>query len=226
MSPRFAYAPHVRSIVHGDRTVVLDLGRGEYYSLDGIGTRVWTLVGDRIDVPAIVARLGDEFDAPIDRITADVEGLLQQLAGEWGVIVPIAPLSPPREPSGLACALTLVMVTGALRVLGLRRSLTTADWLCSRTTLAAEPPPGYFASVVRKVATAAAFFPGRALCLEQAMTLSLVLRRRGVPARLRIGAQPYPFAAHAWVEYRDELVGASHDQVAQFIPFNRLMEPD
>ena len=84
MSPRFAYAPHVRSIVHGDRTVVLDLGRGEYYSLDGIGTRVWTLVGDRIDVPAIVARLGDEFDAPIDRITADVEGLLQQLAGELG----------------------------------------------------------------------------------------------------------------------------------------------
>lgn len=37
-------------------------------------------------------------------------------------------------------------------------------------------------------------------CLPRAMTIYLLLRRRGVPATLRIGVKRYPFGAHAWVE--------------------------
>jgi hypothetical protein len=74
------------------------------------------------------------------------------------------------------------------------------------------------------VDTAAAFFPGRALCLEQSLALYVCLRRAGVPAELKIGAQPYPFAAHAWVEHRGELIGTSYDLVCQFVPFDRLVE--
>jgi transglutaminase superfamily protein/coenzyme PQQ synthesis protein D (PqqD) len=224
MSAQFAYAPHVRSVTHGNRTVLLDLRRGKYYSLDEVGTRVWTLLGHGTNVPDIVAHLGEEFDAPVEQITADVDRLLRQLAEDWRVIVPVVQPLPPMEPSRTVCALTLVMVTLGLRIIGLRRSLATVEWLARRVRPAAEPSPDFLANVVRKVATAAAFFPGRALCLEQALTLSLCLRRRGVAARLRIGAQPYPFAAHAWVEHHGKLVGASHDQVSQFVPFERLVE--
>lgn len=52
------------------------------------------------------------------------------------------------------------------------------------------------------VAMAGALYPGRALCLEQSLTLYFLLRKAAVDARFVMGVQPYPFAAHAWVEYR------------------------
>lgn len=224
MITQYALASHVRSAVHGDRTVLLDLRRERYYSLDEVGTRVWALLGEDADIATIVARLGEEFDAPIERIEADVNTLLRQLADEWRVIVPVTAAEPPHEPSGVSCALTLTATTMALRVLGLRRSLRLADRVSRRARRSAEPSGDFLGNVVRKVDTAAAFFPGRALCLEQSLTLYICLRRAGVPVELRIGAQPYPFAAHAWVQYRDQLVGSSYDDVSKFVPFDRLAE--
>lgn len=47
----------------------------------------------------------------------------------------------------------------------------------------------------------AAAFPGvNARCLPTACAIWMVLRFRGYPAKLRIGAVDAPFAAHAWVE--------------------------
>jgi hypothetical protein len=67
---------------------------------------------------------------------------------------------------------------------------------------------------------AAAFIPGRALCLEQSLALYVCLRRAGVAVGLRLGVQPYPFAAHAWVEYKGEPVGESWDRVGRFVAFS------
>jgi hypothetical protein len=224
MAAQFVRAPHVRSVVHGDRTVLLDLRRERYYSLDEVGTRVWELLGDGADVSTIVTRIGEEFDAPIEQITTDMQALLQRLADDWRVIVPVRSPLPAREPSGVVCALTLAATAIALRALGLRRSLALAGRLGRRARPAAEPTPEMLANVARKVDTAAAFFPGRALCLEQSLALYTCLRRSGILADLRIGAQPYPFAAHAWVEYRGELVGTSYDNVSKFVPFDNLVE--
>jgi transglutaminase-like putative cysteine protease len=221
---QFIPAPHIRSVVHGDRTILLDLRRGRYYSLDEVGTRVWALLGEGADVSAIVDRIGEEFDAPIGVIETDVDVLLMRLEQEMKVIVPVAPTPPPSEPSGWRCAMTLLLATLALRVAGLHRSLALAQRLGRRVRRVVEPTPEFLANVVRKVDTAAAFFPGRALCLEQSLTLYICLRRAGVAAELRIGVQPYPFTAHAWVEHRGELVGTSYDQVSPFVPFERLME--
>ncbi len=66
------------------------------------------------------------------------------------------------------------------------------------------------------VAVAAAFFPGRAVCLEQSLALYLLLRRRGVPAELRLGVQAYPFYAHAWVELDGEPVNEDRETVDKF----------
>jgi hypothetical protein len=71
---------------------------------------------------------------------------------------------------------------------------------------------------VRSVALAAAFFPGRALCLERSLTLWYVLRSRGVPVELCLGVQKFPFAAHAWVAYRGTPLNDVPEHVAHFQP--------
>jgi hypothetical protein len=47
------------------------------------------------------------------------------------------------------------------------------------------------------------FMPGDTRCLARSLVLTQLLSRRGIEARLIIGARPHPeFLAHAWVEYR------------------------
>lgn len=53
---------------------------------------------------------------------------------------------------------------------------------------------------------ACAYYPKQALCLQRSTVLVKMLRRRGVPAHLVIGAQKLPFAAHAWVEANGKIV--------------------
>lgn len=73
------------------------------------------------------------------------------------------------------------------------------------------------------VAKAAALFPGRALCLEQSLTLYTLLRRSSVPARLRLGVQAYPFAAHAWVEANGEPLNDIAEHIAFYAPLEDLL---
>ena len=74
-------------------------------------------------------------------------------------------------------------------------------------------------AVVRTVAVAAAFFPGRAICLEQSVACYVLLRRHGHPAQLKVGVQPYPFRAHAWVEVGGRPVLENEDELVKFVPF-------
>jgi hypothetical protein len=55
-------------------------------------------------------------------------------------------------------------------------------------------------AVSRALDIACAFYPKQALCLQRSSVLVKMLRRRGEPARMVIGAQKLPFKAHAWVE--------------------------
>jgi hypothetical protein len=69
---------------------------------------------------------------------------------------------------------------------------------------------------------AAAFYPGRALCLEQSIALLGSLRWAGVDARLRLGAQPYPFKAHAWVEYDGRPLHEDEESLTSFVPLPEI----
>ena len=102
-------------------------------------------------------------------------------------------------PSVARCALALLAVRARLKARGFAAGLAWARAARPRTadaSLSAEDVE----RTAWRVAVAAAFFPGRAVCLEQSLALYALLRRRGVPADLRVGVQVYPFHAHAWVE--------------------------
>jgi hypothetical protein len=53
---------------------------------------------------------------------------------------------------------------------------------------------------------ACAFYPKQALCLQRSAVLVKMLRRKGVAARMIIGAQKLPFKAHAWVEVDGNII--------------------
>lgn len=105
----------------------------------------------------------------------------------------------------------------SLKLAGFRRTIRWArrlagqteasnDWNCAERS-------------ARSVAIAAAFFPGRAICLEQSVALYVLLRRRGVAVSLRIGVQPYPFQAHAWIELDGRPVFENADELVKFVAF-------
>lgn len=57
------------------------------------------------------------------------------------------------------------------------------------------------------VRTATRYYYRRRLdCLPRALAAFVLLRRRGVPATLRIGVKRFPFGGHAWVECRGEVL--------------------
>jgi hypothetical protein len=119
-------------------------------------------------------------------------------------------------PSVFACGSMICALKLALRACGFGRvtkwigrrieSIPATEWLDATTVKAAE----------RAVATAGALYPGRALCLEQSLVLYYLLRRRGVPVTYCQGVQPHPFEAHAWIEYRGEVITDVPEHVKRF----------
>lgn len=71
----------------------------------------------------------------------------------------------------------------------------------------------------RVIAKVAALFPGRARCLEQSLTLVLLLRWSGLIADIRIGVRALPFSAHAWVVLCGQPVNEDAEVVRDLIPF-------
>jgi hypothetical protein len=67
--------------------VLLNLDSGMYFGLDRIGTRIWQLVEEHGQLDAIVAALGEEYDAGPETLRQDVSDLLSALAAR-GLIVP------------------------------------------------------------------------------------------------------------------------------------------
>lgn len=83
---KFRSAPDVHSRAFGQELVLLDLARGEYFSLDELGARIWneTLAGRSLS--AVVDLLVRDYDVHPDQLRADVLGLLNELVAR-GLLV-------------------------------------------------------------------------------------------------------------------------------------------
>lgn len=126
-----------------------------------------------------------------------------------------------RAPGVLACMFTLACMDMLARVTGLRRTFALLRRL-TPATAGTSNADAIVEQTTHRVAVAAAFYPRRALCLEQSLTLYLLLRRRGVPAELRLGVQPRPFYAHAWIEADGRPVSESASLPLTLVAFPSL----
>jgi hypothetical protein len=59
---------------------------------------------------------------------------------------------------------------------------------------------------VHALDVACIFYPNPVLCLQRSAVLVTILRKRGAPAQMIIGAQKLPFKAHAWVEVNGRII--------------------
>ena len=120
-----------------------------------------------------------------------------------------------RHPPGVfRCFILLMSCDVALRVLGFARTLRWARRLAGEQTSGADEQ--LIKATLHNIVVATAFYPGRSKCLEQAIAVFVLLRRRQVPVQIRLGVQPYPFYAHAWVELQGAPLTESPEIVAQF----------
>ena len=63
----------------GDEVVLLDLAGERYFGLDPVGTRIWALLPEATDLATVLDSLCVEFDAPRERIEADLLALTESL---------------------------------------------------------------------------------------------------------------------------------------------------
>jgi hypothetical protein len=75
--------------------VLLQLETGEYFGLDEIGERFWTLIVEHGDLDAVQARLLEEFDVEPDVLARDLDDLVNELIEKQLVDVVAAAQSRP-----------------------------------------------------------------------------------------------------------------------------------
>ena len=127
-----------------------------------------------------------------------------------------------RTPSVPFTMLRIALVKALLRIRGFA---PTCRWIAARVRdVRVECEPG--AESVRRVeyavAMAAALYPGRAQCLERSLVLYWYLRSHALHACFRMGVQRYPFLAHAWVEWRGQVLNDVAEHVQRFQPIEGL----
>jgi hypothetical protein len=87
---RFGATKRVLTQESGDTLLLLDVDGGMYFSLDGVGRRVWVLCDGTRSLEEVVDVICAEYDAPRDVIDGDVQELVSQLVGE-GLLSPVTP---------------------------------------------------------------------------------------------------------------------------------------
>ena len=121
-------------------------------------------------------------------------------------------------PSVLRCALMIFAVKTALKAYGFGRTLRWIRRRIEGVPMLEEVHVDAVTATEFAVAMAGALYPGRALCLEQSLVLYYLLCRGGVPVELRLGVQPHPFLAHAWVQYQGQPINDVPEHVKRFAP--------
>ncbi|MEE4200908.1 PqqD family protein [Erythrobacter sp.] len=90
---RFKISSEVVARELGGEAVLLDLESGQYFGLDPVGSRIWTLLAQTpLTLAELADRIEEEFDAPRARIESDLEALIADLQAQ-GLIVTSAAAS-------------------------------------------------------------------------------------------------------------------------------------
>jgi len=80
LTDRFTVSDDVVAREVGGEMVLLDLNSGQYFGLDTVGGRIWALLSERPhDLKELCDLIEAEFDAPRDRIEADLLALAKEL---------------------------------------------------------------------------------------------------------------------------------------------------
>jgi hypothetical protein len=233
---RWRISKHTRVAADGDGAVLLDLRSGRYLVPNQVGSALLLGLSERRGLDEVVVGLAESAAVPREEVATHARRFLSQLVEAELIEPDRSPASPetlpPPEPPAEADTpvsnvssvwlvpvyLCLAAADLALRILGFARVHRLLHRL-PHGRRRADPLPAR--EVADLVARAAAFYPWRTRCLPRSVAVLLLLRLRGWPARLALGAKRMPFAAHAWVEVGDVVVTDSQRVRHQYAVLER-----
>jgi hypothetical protein len=70
---------HVMATTTGDSTVLLDLDRGRYFTLNAVAGRIWALLNDGAAAAELPRRIAEEYAVDVERARCDTESLIGEL---------------------------------------------------------------------------------------------------------------------------------------------------
>src|SRR5271168_4334958 len=94
-------APHVVHETIDGETILIHLGTGTYYSLDGVGAEVWELVAGGLSDGELAARLATRYEAEPALVQRSVGAFVDELVSE-GLLTPAESVSAPVAQHGEA----------------------------------------------------------------------------------------------------------------------------
>lgn len=229
---------------HGDVVTLLSLDTGTYSTLDNEAAAIWMALCSGLSLTEIVERIVPAAGnlAAYSTARADTQEFLIELESR-GLIVAgslsdrdavaqhlgpdIAPdCSPaavgemPRLPSVASCLIRLALVRVGLRYLGLRASVRRVGR--GREQCAHRLSSEWVNELAERVSQAILLCPFNAACLEESLTILWFIFRAGDQAELRIGVEPFPFVAHAWVVHRGAALGQPAESLGRYREFPPL----
>ena len=121
-----------------------------------------------------------------------------------------------RPPPFVRCFATLTLMRAALKLLGFHRTMNGLRRSMLNVAIDPDFSREHVMEISDALALAAAFYPGRAKCLERSLTLYYLARREGAGVHYRQGVQTCPFVGHAWVEYQGEVINDVEEHIKTF----------
>ena len=211
--------------VSKDGVVLFDAQHDRLLKLNHVAAEMLDLLQIGTPKTEIIERIAQRYRVDKMRVAGDLEVLLGRIhdLGLWAVPVPRADA----EPSGISansqrsfpwygqymrssppkaghmtvlCAvLGLAVFDAVLHTLSIKTFCTLVKrWPVRRRTVVDNATT--IGRTCDAVERACVWYARAALCLQRSAVTTCLLRSRGVPARMVVGARPMPFLAHAWVE--------------------------
>ncbi len=221
--------------------VILEDGSGRLLDLDGrfygLSATAATMLQGTLEhgIVHAAARMAVRFRHDRQDLEMDMREFLNGLARAQLVVrdggpghLPVAQCSRPLlvlvwalhrlVPRGrIQCWLMLACAYVAIRLINWPRTLAT--WKMAHRSLdGAATQQGQTATIPGCVAEVTAGHLLPVECKERSLTCWSLLRTSGVPARLVVGVDFFPFASHCWCEVDGQVVGDFADRCQKYRP--------
>jgi hypothetical protein len=231
---RYFAANHVRYAWIDDRVVILDLRTEAYFALDPTASSMWREVTSPYAADEGLRRLEQRYAVEPARLEADFHAFVRRcIEAEWLADVETAP-APRQRAAGRRRGRWLLTLRAWWTLLATARSLAARGFAATYARLS-RPESGketadgaqdeLFSTAMRAFARAEQFVylkRAPADCLPRSLALFEFLRSLGFAVEHRIGVRQFPFAAHAWTEYRGHVVHDDPENISRYTVISSL----
>jgi hypothetical protein len=235
----------VRDVETPDGAVLLDIRQGLCLSMNIVGARIWNLLKLQRSWDEINARISEEFTAPLEDVQTDARAFIHALLMQKVIVEP-KDKSNNYSKLNKACTVVIAInnhlsrrsikksLSGSLLLLQSLTALVLFDLLGLSSDFARmhefvsawrtntqELDPRAAVQIVNAVNRAFLWYPKRVRCLQRSAVLTCLLRLYGIKAAMVLGAQKFPFRAHAWTEVDGQVLNERRDVRSFYLVWER-----